>query len=132
MARLQTFPDDVVVTGSLAEAQRQLGNAVPSLLGEVLAREIANQLLRCCDKGPASLAIAQAPENAPRSPGPAPVPKNYVKLSRGTTRRIRARDRVRGPWLASSSPPNKRCRVTHCFRGSVDRIGLQPAPIQQS
>jgi DNA (cytosine-5)-methyltransferase 1 len=36
MARLQTFPDDVQVTGTLAEAQRQLGNAVPSLLAEAL------------------------------------------------------------------------------------------------
>jgi DNA (cytosine-5)-methyltransferase 1 len=45
MARLQTFPDDVQVTGSLADAQRQLGNAVPSLLAEVLARAIAAQLL---------------------------------------------------------------------------------------
>jgi DNA (cytosine-5)-methyltransferase 1 len=45
MARLQTFPEDVMITGRLADAQRQLGNAVPSLLAEVLAREIAEQLL---------------------------------------------------------------------------------------
>jgi len=45
MARLQTFPEDVEITGSLADAQRQLGNAVPSLLAEVLARAIARQLL---------------------------------------------------------------------------------------
>src|SRR6185312_12245754 len=36
MARLQTFPDDIQITGSLADAQRQIGNAVPSLLAEVL------------------------------------------------------------------------------------------------
>ncbi len=46
LARIQTFPDDVRVTGSRTEVQRQIGNAVPSLLGEVLARQIATQLLR--------------------------------------------------------------------------------------
>lgn len=45
LARLQTFPDDFTFPVSRNEAQRQLGNAVPSLLAEVLAREIAVQLL---------------------------------------------------------------------------------------
>ncbi len=45
LARLQTFPDDFEVLGSRAAYQRQLGNAVPSALGELLAREIARQLL---------------------------------------------------------------------------------------
>jgi DNA (cytosine-5)-methyltransferase 1 len=45
MGRLQTFPGDVEIVGNLADAQRQLGNAVPSLLAETLAREIARQLL---------------------------------------------------------------------------------------
>lgn len=44
MARLQSFPDDIDVKGTLIEAQKQLGNAVPSLLGEVLAREMRMQL----------------------------------------------------------------------------------------
>jgi DNA (cytosine-5)-methyltransferase 1 len=29
MARLQTFPFDVEIVGTVADAQRQLGNAVP-------------------------------------------------------------------------------------------------------
>ncbi|MFZ4738274.1 MAG: DNA cytosine methyltransferase [Bradymonadia bacterium] len=45
LARLQTMPDGYVVVGSLADAQRQIGNAVPSLLGEVLGREVSRQLL---------------------------------------------------------------------------------------
>ena len=45
LARLQTFPDDVEVTGSLREVQRQIGNAVPSLLTEVVGRAIRDQLL---------------------------------------------------------------------------------------
>lgn len=43
LARIQTFPDDIQVRGSRTEVQRQIGNAVPSLLAEVFAREIATQ-----------------------------------------------------------------------------------------
>lgn len=45
LCRLQTFPDDVVVTGSRGAQQKQIGNAVPSLLGEVVGREIRVQIL---------------------------------------------------------------------------------------
>jgi DNA (cytosine-5)-methyltransferase 1 len=43
MARIQTFPDDVDVQGGKSNVQRQLGNAVPSGLAEVLANEIKYQ-----------------------------------------------------------------------------------------
>jgi DNA (cytosine-5)-methyltransferase 1 len=46
LARLQTFPDNVAVQGGRTSAQRQLGNAVPSLLAEVLGRAIRTQLLK--------------------------------------------------------------------------------------
>lgn len=45
LCRLQTFPDDVVIFGNRTSTQRQIGNAVPSLLAEVLARSIRSQLL---------------------------------------------------------------------------------------
>jgi DNA (cytosine-5)-methyltransferase 1 len=45
LCRLQTFPDNVTVTGGRIAAQRQIGNAVPSLMAEVLARTIGSQLL---------------------------------------------------------------------------------------
>ncbi len=43
MARIQTFPDDVNISGGISHVQRQLGNAVPSLLAEVLGNEIKRQ-----------------------------------------------------------------------------------------
>ena len=46
MARLQTFPAEISFVGGRQSVQKQIGNAVPSLLAEVLAREIARQLLR--------------------------------------------------------------------------------------
>lgn len=45
LCRLQTFPEDVVIVGGRTSTQRQIGNAVPSLLAEVLGREIRVQLL---------------------------------------------------------------------------------------
>lgn len=44
-ARLQTFPDEYVFNGSWGQSMRQLGNAVPVMLAEVVARSVANSLL---------------------------------------------------------------------------------------
>ena len=44
-ARLQTFPDSYVLHGSWSEAMRQLGNAVPVKLGEILATSVRKHLL---------------------------------------------------------------------------------------
>lgn len=43
-ARLQTFPDNYIFCGSWTETMRQLGNAVPVLLAEVVARSVAGAL----------------------------------------------------------------------------------------
>jgi len=43
MARIQTFPDDVNILGGVSHVQRQIGNAVPSLLAEILGKEIRKQ-----------------------------------------------------------------------------------------
>ena len=43
-ARLQTFPDNYVFHGSWTESMRQLGNAVPFKLAEVVASDILSHL----------------------------------------------------------------------------------------
>lgn len=43
-ARLQTFPDDFVFHGAWSETMRQLGNAVPVRLAEVVGASVANLL----------------------------------------------------------------------------------------
>jgi DNA (cytosine-5)-methyltransferase 1 len=47
LCRIQTFPDGLRINCGRTEMQRQLGNAVPSLIAEILAREIRRQLLDC-------------------------------------------------------------------------------------
>lgn len=43
-ARIQTFPDDYIFHGSWTEIMRQLGNAVPVKLAEVVAKSVASVL----------------------------------------------------------------------------------------
>ena len=79
MSRLQTFPDDVTFDCGRGNLQKMLGNAVPSLLAEVLAREIRRQLLGGGEWGPLNLLPPR------RSPVPAPdavgaVPASYLAL----------------------------------------------------
>jgi DNA (cytosine-5)-methyltransferase 1 len=69
MCRLQTFPDGLVFDCGRTDVQRMLGNAVPSLMAEVLAREIRRQLLG--DKKVATKAILMP---AVRTPVPKPEP----------------------------------------------------------
>jgi DNA (cytosine-5)-methyltransferase 1 len=46
LKRLMTFPDDYVVCGNRRDQQLQLGNAVPPLLGQRVAEQIAAELAR--------------------------------------------------------------------------------------
>lgn len=80
LKRLQTFPDNYDVTGTLTEVQRQIGNAVPSALGEVLALEIRRQLLdhRIISVRPTLIPPKRLP--IPKAEPVLPVPKKYRRL----------------------------------------------------
>jgi len=45
MCRIQTFPDGILFDCGRTDIQKMIGNAVPSLVAEILAREIRTQLL---------------------------------------------------------------------------------------
>lgn len=44
-ARIQTFPDGYRLHGSWSETMRQLGNAVPVMLGRIVAASVAEKLV---------------------------------------------------------------------------------------
>ncbi|WP_374309970.1 DNA cytosine methyltransferase [Methylocella sp.] len=79
--RLQTFPQNVKCDASRSEMQRMVGNAVPSLLAEVLACEIKKQFFGAkldTSKSP-TLAVPKS-ETAPRRTAVRPVPPAFHEL----------------------------------------------------
>ena len=81
MARLQTFPADVSFVGTRNSVQRQIGNAVPSLLGEVLGRAITSQFFGV--EGGAGLQLSVPVKRPiPRPKRRHPVPRKYRHLVR--------------------------------------------------
>jgi DNA (cytosine-5)-methyltransferase 1 len=80
LCRIQTFPDDYEIVGSRGDAQRQLGNAVPSLLAEIIGREIRSQLLGYSpSRHPLKLAVPSRGKTPPTE-RLRPVPAKYKKL----------------------------------------------------
>ena len=73
LCRLQTFPDDVRILGRRISVQKQLGNAVPSLLAEIIAREMRAQLL-------GHRRVAQAPKLMLKSQVPIPEPERIGRV----------------------------------------------------
>ena len=85
LCRLQTIPDDVEIVGSYRSAHRQIGNAVPSLLAEVLGRAIRRQLFD--DAGLDRKLILLPPDRSPPPPAeqPTPVPNHYLAAGSSDT-----------------------------------------------
>lgn len=80
LCRLQTMPDGLKFDCSHADVQRMLGNAVPSLMAEVLAREIHSQLLRRSTTVGQPLLLPPRRVNTPPPEPIKPVPRKYLGL----------------------------------------------------
>ncbi len=80
LCRLQTFPDSLDFDCARTDVQKMLGNAVPSLIAEVLAREIRSQLLASpADCNRAKL-MPPARSASPPPAAVAAVPEHYRAL----------------------------------------------------
>lgn len=80
LCRLQTFPRKVKIVGARTSVQKQLGNAVPSLLAEVFAREILIQILgRSLNSTQPSL-LPQRVQDVPPPKRVKAVPEKYLHL----------------------------------------------------
>jgi DNA (cytosine-5)-methyltransferase 1 len=82
MLRLQSFPDEWILTGTPNRQVRQVGNATPPLLAEVMARAVISQLL---NQGktwatPPRLLRSRREESPPPAVRPVPVPDSYRHL----------------------------------------------------
>jgi DNA (cytosine-5)-methyltransferase 1 len=80
LCRIQTFPDNYYIQGGIVAIQKQLGNAVPSAMAEVLARAICQQFL-----GDRNMSISPSLAPKPRRPLPLqekiqPVHHSYLHL----------------------------------------------------
>jgi DNA (cytosine-5)-methyltransferase 1 len=81
MCRLQTFPPSIRLYGSRNAVQRQLGNAVPSLLGEVLAREVVRQFLPNHPLPPSPILTVPIDRPIPPPEAVAAVPSEFLLLA---------------------------------------------------
>ena len=76
LCRIQTFPDRLLLDSGRTEMQRMLGNAVPSLVGEVMAREIRRQFFGAPMRTPLRL-LPPKREDVPPPVAVAKLPKKY-------------------------------------------------------
>jgi DNA (cytosine-5)-methyltransferase 1 len=81
LCRLQTFPDGVRLAGNRVSIQRQVGNAVPSLLAEVVGRAIRTQLLGLPPPRCSLVLLPPDLGSVPTPEPPAEVSDNYLILA---------------------------------------------------
>lgn len=79
IARLQCFPPDWRIEGRTTSARRQLGNAVPPPVGELLGLEIRRQVFGQRPRRKPPLIPELLNDRPPPEPT-APVPKQFLKL----------------------------------------------------
>jgi DNA (cytosine-5)-methyltransferase 1 len=75
-ARLQCFPDSWVFEGSATSTRRQVGNAVPPPIGEILGLEIRRQILGQRPRHKAPL-IPELRDDCPNPEAVVPVPAQF-------------------------------------------------------
>ena len=79
LCRIQTFPDGLKIDCGRTEMQRMLGNAVPSLIAEIMAREIRRQFFGSALNS-APLLLPPHRTRVPRPEPLSPLPAQYEAL----------------------------------------------------
>jgi DNA (cytosine-5)-methyltransferase 1 len=80
LARLQTFPDGYQFVGNRRSAHRQIGNAVPCALSELLGLEIRRQLLGELEVHRPLTLVPHRKGDCPPAHPPQAVPYGYLNL----------------------------------------------------
>ena len=79
LATLQTFPNEFQFIGSYTSSMKQIGNAVPSAIGELFGLAIRKHIL----KERVAISLSLIPQRRMRIPSPGktkPVPAHYKRL----------------------------------------------------
>jgi DNA (cytosine-5)-methyltransferase 1 len=80
LAAIQTFPHDYVVTGTRIEAHKQIGNAVPSALAELIGLKMRARYFGETEQEDTMLSLLPTKStSAPKAKKPAPVPDKYLQ-----------------------------------------------------
>lgn len=79
LCRIQTFPDSIVIQGIYSSARRQIGNAVPPLIGEIIGKELCRQWIGSNNEDRLQFLLTQR-ENRPRKYPRRPTPEKYLSL----------------------------------------------------
>lgn len=82
LLRLQSFPLTWEVRGTRLEQVRQIGNATPPLLAEIIGRAVAGRLLGKRYRKSLTLAIPRLKTKIPASKRLRPIPKHFKKMVR--------------------------------------------------
>jgi DNA (cytosine-5)-methyltransferase 1 len=112
MLRLQSFPSTWKVAGTRREQVRQVGNATPPLLVEVIARVIRKEIFGLPCKREPLLGIPKRNEVAPPPAPVLAVPPKFLKL---------VKDWPDHPGTGKGPRPIARVRATHGKRRSEAR-----------
>jgi len=80
LCRLQTFPDNYVIDGDRRSAHRQLGNAVPCALAELIGLEIQRQILAVPGVRTKLQLLPKSRGSCPQPERTTKVPKEYLAL----------------------------------------------------
>jgi len=80
LLRLQTFPQGFCVGGPWGAAVRQIGNAVPPLLSEVLGRSMLAQVFPECQDGRRLVHAIDTRDGCPDPYPVQPVPEEFMQL----------------------------------------------------
>jgi DNA (cytosine-5)-methyltransferase 1 len=79
LLRLQSFPLAWQVSGKYRDQVRQIGNATPPLLAEVMGRAIGKQVFGLSYESPLTLLIARQPR-VPPAKRARPIPSKYMPM----------------------------------------------------
>lgn len=80
LAAIQTFPADYLVTGTRGEAHKQIGNAVPSALAELIGLKMrARYFGEAAQEDSKPSLLPKKSPIVPKATAPEPVPEKYLQ-----------------------------------------------------